>query len=294
MKKNNHLDVSLASLKDFMANSVSVGDDLKMLDLLNLPDVVFEPFRTHHTTAVFFFEGEYDVSVNMQRFHLQAPCLLQLLSDETVQYHSATPHPNATCIILSRDTTNGLVINQSDKFAFYRSVMENPVVHFSDDYRPTMELFIASMREVLRHADNPSRLEAAQNLIQAFFLSMPQLKKAPQIAQSHKDELMFRFLNVLRENFRSERTIEFYAKSLCLSPKHLSKVVKQASGRTVHDWVDEYVITEAKALLRSTDMTVCQVADALGFASQPLFTKYFRRATGLNPTDVRKKKSLNN
>ena len=92
----------------------------------------------------------------------------------------------------------------------------------------------------------------------------------------------------------SERTIEFYAKSLCLSPKHLSKVVKQASGRTVHDWVDEYVITEAKALLRSTDMTVCQVADALGFASQPLFTKYFRRAAGLNPTDVRKNKSLNN
>ncbi len=57
MKKNNLLDVSLASMKDFVANTVSVGDDLKLIDLLNLPDVVFEPFRTHHTTAVFFFEG---------------------------------------------------------------------------------------------------------------------------------------------------------------------------------------------------------------------------------------------
>lgn len=290
MKKNNHLDVSMASLKGFIANKVAVGDDLTLLDLLNLPDGLFEPFRSHHTTAVFFFDGEYDVSVNMQRFHLQAPCLLQLLSDETVQYHSATPHPNATCIILSRGATNGLIPNQSDKFAFYRSVLENPVVHFSDDYRPTMELFIASVREVLRHTDNPNRLEAVQNLIRAFFLSMPQLKKSPHMAQSHKDELMFRFLNVLRENFRSERTIEFYAKSLCLSPKHLSKVVKQVSGRTVHDWVDEYVITEAKALLRSTDLTVTQVADALGFASQPLFTKFFRRVAGVNPSDVRKKK----
>ena len=101
---------------------------------------------------------------------------------------------------------------------------------------------------------------------------------------------MFRFLNVLQNNFRSERTIDFYAKSLCLSSKHLSKVVKQVSGRTVHDWVDDYVITEAKALLRSTDLTVTQVADALGFASQPLFTKFFRRVAGVNPSDVRKKK----
>lgn len=294
MKKNNHLDVSLTSLKDFMANSVSVGNDMMLVDNLGLPDFVFEPFRTHYITTVFLMEGEYDVSVNMRRYHVQAPCMLQLLSDETVQYHSTEVQPKAVCIILSRHATEGLILDRCDLIAFYQSVLENPVVHFADDYRPTMELFVASMREVLRHADNPNRLGAAQNLIRAFFLSMPQLKKAPQIAQSHKDELMFRFLNVLRENFRSERTIEFYAKSLCLSPKHLSKVVKQASGRTVHDWVDKYVVTEAKALLRSTDMTVCQVADALGFASQPLFTKFFRRAAGLNPTDVRKKKSLNN
>ena len=294
MKKNNHLDVNLASLKDFMANSVAVGNDMMLVDNLGLPDFVFEPFRTHYITAVFLVEGEYDVSVNMRRYHVQAPCLLQLLSDETVQYHSAEVQPRAVCIILSRQATEGLILDRSDLIAFYQSVLENPVVPFADDYRPTMDLFIASMREVLRHADNPNRLGAAQNLIRAFFLSMPQLKKAPQIAQSHKDELMFRFLNVLRENFRSERTIEFYAKSLCLSSKHLSKVVKQVSGRTVHDWVDEYVTTEAKALLRSTDMTVTQVANALGFASQPLFTKFFRRAAGLNPTDVRKKKSLNN
>ena len=158
-----------------------------------------------------------------------------------------------------------------------------------DDYVPTMELFVASMHEVLRHADNPNRLEAAQNLIRAFFLSMPQLKKAPTIARSHREELMFRFLDVLRNNFRNERTIDFYANSLCLSSKHLSKVVKQVSGRTVHDWIDEYVTTEATALLRSTDMTISQVSDALGFASQPLFTKFFRRTTGHKPSDVRKK-----
>lgn len=289
MMKKELLGDLFCILKEEEPNSVCVGDDLLFFDNFRLPDFVFEPFRTHYTTAVFLMEGEYDVSVNMQRHHVQAPCLLQLLSDETVQYHSAAVQPRVVCIILSRSATEGLIPDKSDLIAFYQSVLENPVVPFADDYLPTVQLFAASMREVLRHGDNPNRLGAAQNLIRAFFLSMPQLKKAPHIAKNHRDELMFRFLGVLRNNFRRERTIDFYANSLSLSSKHLSKVVKQVSGRTVHDWVDEYVSTEAKALLRSTDMTVTQVADSLGFASQPLFTKFFRRTTGMNPTDVRKK-----
>lgn len=290
MKNNNLPSDKMAILKEISDSMVGVGDDLMLIENFRLPDFVFKPFRTHHTTALFFFEGEYDVSVNMQRYHVQAPCLLQLLSDETVQYHSTSVQLKAVCIVLSRHATEGLIPDRRDLIAFYQSVLENPVVPIDDDYVPTMELFVASMHEVLRHADNSNRLEAAQNLIRAFFLSMPQFKKAPTIAQSHKDELMFRFLNVLRNHFRSERTIDFYANSLCLSSKHLSKVVKQVSGRTVHDWIDEYVTTEATALLRSTDMTVSQVADALGFASQPLFTKFFRRTTGFTPSAVRKKK----
>lgn len=290
MKKNNPCVDEYSIMKENADSMVGVGDDLTLIENFRLPDFVFKPFRTHHTTAIFFFEGECDVSVNMQRYHIQAPCLLQLLSDETVQYHSTAVQPKAVCIVLSRRATEGLIPDRGDLIAFYQSVLENPVVLFTSDYQYTMELFVASMREMLRHTDNPSRLGAAQNLIRAFFLSMPQLRKAPSIAQSHKDELMFRFLNVLRNHFRSERTIDFYAHSLCLSSKHLSKVVKQVSGRTVHDWIDEYVTTEATALLRSTDMTVSQVADALGFASQPLFSKFFRRTTGLNPSDVRKKK----
>ena len=289
MKTNTPSEGKLPFVKDISPGALWVDEDFTLIDNFSVPDFMFEPFRTHYTIAVFVFEGEYDVSVNMRRYHVQAPCLLQLLSDETVQYHSTTLQPKAVCLVLSRRATKGLIPDRNDMIAFYQSVRENPVVPFAGDYQPTVNLFIASLREVLRHDDNPNRLGAVQNLTRAFFLSMPQLKKASHVPQSHRDELMFNFLQELRQHFRAERTIAFYADRLCLSSKHLSKVVKQASGRTVHDWIDEYVTTEAKALLRSTDMTVSQVADALGFASQPLFTKFFRRATGLNPSKVRRR-----
>ena len=58
-----------------------------------------------------------------------------------------------------------------------------------------------------------------------------------------------RFYESLVQSYQSERSVKFYADQLCLTPKHLSGVVKEVSGKTVGEWIDELVILEAKALL---------------------------------------------
>jgi AraC-like DNA-binding protein len=72
-----------------------------------------------------------------------------------------------------------------------------------------------------------------------------------------------------------------------ITPKHLSSVVKSLSGRTAGEWIDAYVIMEAKILLTTTDMTVQQIAYALNFSSQAFFGKYFRNLTAFTPTAYR-------
>lgn len=289
MKKNTATG-TLPTLKEVSPDALCIGNDLMLTDDYRVPDYMFEPFRTHSTVAVFFHYGEYEVSIQMKRYRFKAPCLLLILNDRTVQWHSADVLPKTTCVVMSRRALEGIVPDHGDSMALYQSILEDPVVPIEPDYKPMVDCHLAFLREIIRHSDNPNRLAAAQNLMHAFFLGMPQLKKTPHVPSSHKDELLFNFMELLRNNFRSERTTRFYASRLSISDKHLSKVVKQMSGRTVHDWIDEYVSTEAKALLRSTDMTVSQVASALNFASQPLFTKFFRRTTGLNPSDLRRRK----
>jgi AraC-like DNA-binding protein len=53
-------------------------------------------------------------------------------------------------------------------------------------------------------------------------------------------------------------------------------------------WIDDYVIWETKALLKSTNMTVQQISDELNFPSQSFFGKYFKRLVGLSPLEYRK------
>ena len=82
--------------------------------------------------------------------------------------------------------------------------------------------------------------------------------------------------------------MKFCAEQLGWTPKHLSGVVKEVSGKTVGEWIDEFVILEAKALLNSSSMNIQEIADRLSFANQSFFGKYFKHYTGMSPKEYRK------
>ncbi|MDR1673524.1 MAG: helix-turn-helix domain-containing protein, partial [Bacteroidales bacterium] len=76
---------------------------------------------------------------------------------------------------------------------------------------------------------------------------------------------------------------------LCLTSKHLSAVIKKTTGKSAFEWINDYVILEAKSLLRATNMTVQQISEELNFANQSFFGKFFKRAVGVSPKEYRQK-----
>jgi AraC-like DNA-binding protein len=104
----------------------------------------------------------------------------------------------------------------------------------------------------------------------------------------HKEEMFQRFLSLLFKYYKKERSIRFYAGKLCLTPSHLTKIIKEASKKSVSNWIDEIVIMSAKAMLKSSDMTVSQISDELNFANSSFFGTYFKKRTGMSPLQYRK------
>ena len=76
----------------------------------------------------------------------------------------------------------------------------------------------------------------------------------------------------------------YYADVMCVTPKYLSQIVHKASGRFAGDWIADFVILEAKALLKSHKYTIQQVADMLNFANQSFFGRYFKKKVGCSPS----------
>ena len=98
------------------------------------------------------------------------------------------------------------------------------------------------------------------------------------------------FFSNLNTHFREHRNVDFYAERANLSIKHFSAVIKQQTGHTVAYWIHEKVIREAKLLLNThLDIPIQTIADMLGFDEQSTFSRYFRRETGLSPTQFRGK-----
>ena len=99
----------------------------------------------------------------------------------------------------------------------------------------------------------------------------------------HDESLTDRFFRLLALNFRSQRSIGWYAAQLSITPKYLSQVVKSHTRRSIQDWIHESVLIEARMLLKTTEMTVQQISDHLNFSSPSAFVQFFRKHTGHTP-----------
>lgn len=99
------------------------------------------------------------------------------------------------------------------------------------------------------------------------------------------------FHNDLAKHFRQHRDVGFYAQLACLSAKHFSTVIKEETGHTATHWIHSQIVAEAKMLLHMRhDLTVQAISDMLGFDEQASFSRYFRRETGISPTEFREGK----
>lgn len=151
------------------------------------------------------------------------------------------------------------------------------------------------MKAKMSESDNPYRKGALMGYLQVllydayyYFESVIKEEQTPGKKSNRKDEIFDRFIKALHRDYRTHRSIMYYADVLCISPKYLSQVVMQVSGRLAGEWIADYVILEAKAMLKSRRYTIQQISDALNFTNQSFFGRYFKEKVGCSPSAYQK------
>ncbi len=102
-----------------------------------------------------------------------------------------------------------------------------------------------------------------------------------------KDYLFQRFMRLLVEQEVKQRTVEWYGHELCVTPKYLSSVCRQVSGRTAFEWINQFVLADIRYQLKYTSRTIQEVADYLDFPNASFFGKYVRQHVGCPPKEYR-------
>lgn len=141
------------------------------------------------------------------------------------------------------------------------------------------------------HSDHIYKNKILQMLYAVFLLDM-QHAQARAISQrqvpQRVEEIFIGFIRLLPQHFAEHHDIAFYASRLCISPRYLSQIVRDISGRTVIDYINQMLMLEASYLLLQTSLPIGEIAERLHFSETASFTRFFTRMKGTSPREYRK------
>ncbi|MDR2041934.1 MAG: helix-turn-helix domain-containing protein [Tannerella sp.] len=247
-------------------------------------------FNLNMTVAVVCTKGYAKGRVNRKPYISQTPSITVSRPGEVLQYEQVSEDFSGFIVILSRRFADDLLTNMQERLSLWLAFVDTPCLPLNSRELKTALDYYHLLKKTQEVEAIPVRREIVKHLTLAFYYTMTyRLKILPDNVLPRKQEVLLeRFMNLVREHFREQRNVGFYADRLCLTPKYLSKVIRNSSGASAGEWIDNYVMLEAKALLKSTNMTIQQISDELNFPSQSFFGKYFKRIAGVSPKTYRK------
>ena len=252
-----------------------------------IPEIT-DPIKFTSFCSIFVKEGEGRIEIDLLPYEFKAPCIVNIRQGQIIQNAQISEKFDASFIVLSKIFCDNLFLMLKD-CASYGSATLNQVVKVPENLTQKFENFYLHIREIFSDSQSINAYQAMVLAIASFFYECGTKCYLPVLNSSQKPigRLTEKFLSLVQQHFKKERFLDFYATKLEVSTKHLSRTVKDATGSSAVDWIDRFVILEAKVLLKSTTMSIQQISDELNFNSQSFFGKYFKKHTGRSPKDFR-------
>lgn len=106
--------------------------------------------------------------------------------------------------------------------------------------------------------------------------------------QTRQQRLFTDFIQLVSEFAPAHHTIDYYASRLCITPRYMSTIIRQVSGKSAKQWIDDALVTRIKIELKHSDKTIAHIADDMNFPNPSFMIKFFKRMTGMTPASFRR------
>lgn len=232
--------------------------------------------------------GELTVEINMIEHHVAAGNLVITLPEDVLQHKETSENIKGLFIIVSQQFIEDAFPQVEEILPLFLHIQKYPCLSLSVQECVKIQSFYNFFIQHLED-NSPYQDKIIRSILQAlvyYIAGVVNLDKENN-KRERKEELFSRFIQLIIKNYKNNRRLDFYADKLFISPKYLSDVIKKISGRSAHDWIDQYMLLEAKILLRSSHKTVQQIADELNFPNNSFFSKYFKKHCGMTPKEYR-------
>ena len=256
------------------------------------------PPRINAFGAVFCSKGSIAITSNLHHCILE-PKSMFIWPPGTIIQVGSQEKADVHFILCEEDFIKRININLKQLMYLFMSVREASSLKLTDlEWTEIMRSIEETFTEGRKHQSDNLSIEIMHSLLRTLCYRICRVidlwagkpgNKTPENPSSHSKNVLYfnAFLEELSKNYLQEHSVGFYAEQLHLSPKYLTTLIRLATGRTASEWIDEYIILEAKNLLKYSTMNIQEIAYYLNFPNQSFFGRYFKKHTGMSPSSYR-------
>lgn len=293
--------ISLPYFRELFSScpSIGLGDDFFIMDIrLGEPhQPLAHPCRFDGYMLIYCISGHVRLNVNLNEYDLKENMIFFNLPGNLIRVNELVDTKQEdlhyVCIAMSKEFVGELRIDMNKLFTEGMSLLDNPSMEMTSAEQEVATKYLELIGKVLS-SDMAFRKESICTIMASVFYMLAGVwsrklesqKIVPQTT-SRSRMIFDQFIKLVSEYHTKYRNVGFYADKLCLTPKYLSKLIKDVSGRSAPDWIDSYVILEAKNLLKYSNVAIKEIVYTLNFPNQSVFYKFFKSRTGMTPSDYR-------
>ncbi|MBQ9705687.1 MAG: helix-turn-helix domain-containing protein [Paludibacteraceae bacterium] len=247
---------------------------------------------------IYCTEGKLQIEINEQQYLIRPHDMLLCQPDLIISNYMRSPDMKCGAVAVRKHALDDIlylcVREDTNWWEKSKYILQHPVIHLDERQQELLLLFHRLFQ--LYNEDPHSRLSenVRRVFVQAAVLellnwldgSVVQTQETER--KQGRQEILFReFALLLQETQGRQREVRWFANRLAVTPKYLSVVCYNNTGKTAQVLINEVTTQEIKRLLRQTDMSTKEICGKMNFPSLSFFCKYVKQHLGMTAKQYR-------
>lgn len=268
-----------------------IDNDLVLFSRFEDVPIASEPRKVNCLFVAMCLEGSAQYTVDTKEHMVRKNDVIVVNDGQVISDYMLSRDCKGIAIVASNDFFAEIIKEVYEMSQVFLFAYSNPVFNLKPEKAETFKGYFNIIRQKVDDLEHRFRRELTISLLKAMVYDIGNeiYQKQTNSPKRTRAEVIFQdFIALVKENFRHERRVSWYGEQLCITPKYLSETVKQVSRRTPNDWIDHFVTLEIRVLLKSSAMSIKEIAQTLNFPNQSFLGKFFKEHVGISPSKYRR------
>lgn len=291
MNNDNMTEISVAEARQ-MYDCSYIGDDLILFDeCANMP-VPTEPSRIKCIIMALCLHGTVAYTADTVPQRVQANDVFIVNEGQVVGNFRKSNDFSGIAIMLSYNMFHEIVQGVHELSSLFLFTRTHPVFRLLPNESQSVVQYFNLIKEKVDDRFNHFRRDVTRSLIATMIYDLNnaifRIQQTRDLKITRAESIFTRFIQLVEQNYRTERRVGWYGEQMCITAKYLSETVKQVSRRTPNEWIDNYVMIELRVQLKNTSKSIKEIAHDMNFPNQSFLGKFFKEHAGMSPMAYRK------